>query len=213
MNSPATETRSVVVEREIALSAGKDLARAHPAAPDRGMADEERLSTRRRPPFPSSAPTGAPSTARSRRRAEQDAVLHLGGLWPRERGHLDAHADGRRGPACAWSRRASGRTSSGTIMARRPDGPVLRQPGAGPGERGMTRKSGPKTPGTANATASALIDAAHRGTGRLARRDAGPGARADQAGRPRRGRGVEVARRAGWYTTASSAPARPTRGS
>ena len=51
-----------------------------------------------------------------------------------------------------------------------------------------------------------------QGAGRLARRDARADPKHHQAGRPRRGRGVEVARafRCG-STTASSAPARPTR--
>ena len=43
MNNTATETLSVVVERELRFPPGKDLARAHAAALDRGVADEERL--------------------------------------------------------------------------------------------------------------------------------------------------------------------------
>ncbi len=47
------------------LSAGKDLARADPAAPDRGMADEERFQAGGGPPVQASAATGAAcSTAR-----------------------------------------------------------------------------------------------------------------------------------------------------
>src|SRR5207302_3200928 len=53
MSNTATETLSVVVEREI-FSAGKDLARAHTTTPDRGVADEERLQACRGPPFQSS---------------------------------------------------------------------------------------------------------------------------------------------------------------
>ena len=33
-----------------------------------------------------------------RSRAEQNAILYLGGLWPRKRSHLDAHANGSRNP-------------------------------------------------------------------------------------------------------------------
>ena len=58
MNEPSTETRSVVVEREIAFSAGKDLARADPTASDRGVADEERLQAGRGPPLQSSRRLG-----------------------------------------------------------------------------------------------------------------------------------------------------------
>ena len=45
-----------------ALSAGKDLARAHATAPDRGVADEERLQAGRGPPFQSSRRLGRSST-------------------------------------------------------------------------------------------------------------------------------------------------------
>src|SRR5262249_8372737 len=60
------------------LSAGKDLARAHATTPDRGVADEERLQASRGPPLQSSRRLGWRVGLRSpRRRAEQNAVLHL----------------------------------------------------------------------------------------------------------------------------------------
>ena len=43
MTNSATETLSVVVEREVPFPPDKDLARAHATTPDRGVADEERL--------------------------------------------------------------------------------------------------------------------------------------------------------------------------
>ena len=49
MSKPATETLSVIVEREIPYPPGKDLARAHPTTPDRGVAHEERLQACHRP--------------------------------------------------------------------------------------------------------------------------------------------------------------------
>jgi hypothetical protein len=57
MSKPATETLSVIVEREIPHP-GKDLARAHATTPDRGVAHEERLQACRGPPFQSSRRLG-----------------------------------------------------------------------------------------------------------------------------------------------------------
>jgi Activator of Hsp90 ATPase homolog 1-like protein len=39
-------------------------------------------------------------------RAEQDAGLHVGRLWPRERRHLDSHADARGDPPAHGARPA-----------------------------------------------------------------------------------------------------------
>ena len=58
----------------------------------------------------------------SGRRAEQDAVLHVGGLWSRECRHLDCSPRRARGPICAWSSRASGRISSRPMAAPRAGG-------------------------------------------------------------------------------------------
>ena len=104
------------------FSAGEDLARAHAAASDPGMADEERFQAGRGPPLQSSRGLGRCRLRGPGGRAEQDAVLQLGGLWSGERRHLDPHARRARGPTCAWSRRASGRISSRPTRAPRAAG-------------------------------------------------------------------------------------------
>src|ERR1700730_17553947 len=73
------------------FSAGKDLARAHATTPDRGVAHEERLQARRGPPFQSSRRLGRCRLSGNGSRAEQNAVLHVGGLWSGECRHLDSH--------------------------------------------------------------------------------------------------------------------------
>ena len=59
MNETSTETRSVVVEREMPYPPEKDLARAHATTPDRRVAHEKRLQACRGPPFRSSRGLGA----------------------------------------------------------------------------------------------------------------------------------------------------------
>src|ERR1043166_5370130 len=79
-----------------AASAGKGVARALAAAPDRGVVDEERFHSHRRPPLQSARRLGRGRGPGSGHRAEQTAVLHVGRARPRERGDLDAHRDEQR---------------------------------------------------------------------------------------------------------------------
>src|SRR5271168_3401366 len=81
-----------IVDTFRALSAGKDLARAHPTTPDRGVAHEERLQTCRRPSFQSSRRLGRRRLSGPDSRAKQNAVLHLECNGSRECRHLDSHA-------------------------------------------------------------------------------------------------------------------------
>src|SRR5262249_50782684 len=81
-------------------SAGKGLARAHATTPDRGVAYEERLQASRGPPLQSARRLGRRVGLRGpRRRAEQNAVLHLEfcarrrGLQSQKRGDFYAHSN------------------------------------------------------------------------------------------------------------------------
>src|SRR3974390_3683633 len=57
------------------------------------MADEKRLPACRRSSLQFPCGLGRRRLSRRGGRAEQNAVLYVGGLWPSERRHLDAHAN------------------------------------------------------------------------------------------------------------------------
>ena len=138
MTDTATETRTVVVEREIPYRAGEDLARADAAASDRGMADEERLRAGRRTASSSLPAIGALSTARSSRFSRTIAVLQLGGAWARERRHLDSHPDEQRHEPADGAVGLPCRSGAGLSWRQDGLGQVLRQARAGPGAGRLT---------------------------------------------------------------------------
>src|SRR3984893_13134016 len=73
------------------FSAREDLARPHTTAPDRGAAHEERFQASRGSPVRSSRRLARGPLSGPDSRAEQNAGLHVGGLWSRECGDLDSH--------------------------------------------------------------------------------------------------------------------------
>ena len=137
MNNTATETLSVVVEREMPFPPEKiwrALTQPHlieewlmkndfqPVVDHRFSLRRTRneLERRRRLPGPG-------------RRAEQDAVLHVGRPGPGRVSSPGLSPRRARAPTCAWSSRASGRISSRTTRARNTAGRKFFAPGAGPG--------------------------------------------------------------------------------
>ena len=122
--------------------------------------------------------------------------------------YLDIHEDDELDEAqfAAWVKQAS-RVARRTHVS----GNRCNEESDEPTKSGANKSRGGQTPRPADRCED-------QGAGRLARRDARPGPRPHQAGRPRRGRGSEMAKpsnampafRCG-STTASSAPARPTR--
>src|SRR5262249_190456 len=87
-------------------------------------------------------------------RAEQDAVLHVGRLWSRERRYLDAHADGQRDPPAHGAVGLPGRSAAGLPGCHVRVAEVLCQPGATPGADGL------KSAGTRRRQAGPNITAA-----------------------------------------------------
>src|SRR5215831_13983631 len=142
------------------FSAGKDLARADAAAPDRGVAHEERFQACRGPPFQSSRRLGRCRLSGPGSRAEQSAVLHLGGLWSRECGDLDSHTDEHRDPPAHGAVGLPAGSAAGLPGRQIRVAAVLCKPGAGLGAGRL--KPLPGVEGPANASllsppASSLI--------------------------------------------------------
>ena len=91
------------------LSAREDLARAHPATPDPGVADAERFRAGRRPPFRFACRLGRRRLPGAGGRAGTGRFPIPGRPWgwrASSPGHLRRPAPER---ICAWNRRASGR--------------------------------------------------------------------------------------------------------
>src|SRR6185369_18096204 len=127
-----------------AASAGKTLARAHAAAFDRGMADEERLPAGRRPPLQSSRRLGRRAGLRSaRHRAEQGAHLHLEfqargcGLRSAERGDLYAHTNAHGNAAAHGAVGLPAGSEAGFWRRQGRMAAILREAGGGFGAGGL----------------------------------------------------------------------------
>ena len=117
MSQQATETLSVVVEREIPFPPEK----IWRALTQPQLIEEWLMKNDFKPVvdhrFNLRADWGVCRLSGPGHRAEQDAVLYLGRHGSRERRHLDSHPDGARARICAWSSRASGRISNRPIRA------------------------------------------------------------------------------------------------
>ncbi len=124
-------------------SAGKDLARAHPTTPDRGVADEERFQACRGPPFQSSAQTGARVDCQVLAVEPNKTLSYTWGDSHGSRASSPGPSPRRaREPTCAWSSRASGRISSRLLPGRQGRvAEVLCEPGAGLGADGLKTKA------------------------------------------------------------------------
>src|SRR5262245_13317971 len=91
MTNTAIETLSVLVERELPFPPEKVWrALTQPQLIEEWLMPE-RLQACRGPPFQSSRRLGRCRLSGPGSRAEQNAVLHVGGLWSRECRHLDSH--------------------------------------------------------------------------------------------------------------------------
>src|SRR6201998_2145374 len=138
MSDTAAETRSVVVEREIPYPPEKiwrALTQPH-------LIEEWLMKNDFKPVvdhrFNLRADWGAVDCQVLARRAEQNAVLYLGGLWSRECGDLDAHAD-EHGHHCAQGEAALRAGSAASLPGRQGRvAAVLCGPGAAIGADGLT---------------------------------------------------------------------------
>ena len=168
MTAAATETRTVVVEREIAYPPEKiwrALTEPH-LIEDWLMKNDFRAG--RGPQVQSARRLGRRRLPGPQSRAAEDARLQLGGQWAREHGHLDAHPDERRhAPQDGAVRLPAG---SGAVLSGRQDGlaKLLRQAGAGAGAGGVTNARRAASPSTASRAARARKTPTSQATRRLA---------------------------------------------
>src|SRR5215472_2164970 len=119
------------------FSAGKDLARADAAAPDRGVAHEERLQACRGPPFQPARRLGLCRLSGPDSRAEQNVVLHVGSPWSRECRHLDSHADEHGDPLAHGASGFPAGSAAGVPGRHVRVAKVFCVPGAGVGADGL----------------------------------------------------------------------------